>query len=211
MRIPLNLPTCDKCGAENYAWVNLHDDSIEYRCSCGEDFSGSISDITVGYRALYRSEYELLKNNDYSLSIVFSAAAFEWELRSLHNKWLNIEYLSEGKEISDKELDDIFRKNSRIVDKITAAGKMLYPEGVERFVTDRDELKKIIEEGYPSLTINDFINSIKEQLFWPRNRIIHSFYSEYDRPTAIKCYNVARLGLFITHSMDQYKRNEGRI
>lgn len=208
MKIPLHLPPCDKCGSENYVWINLNDDSFEYCCACGEDLSGSLSsDITTGFKGLYRSEYELLKNEDYILSMVFSAIALEWELVRLHNKWVHINTLDENRDISTEELEEMWRKHRNIFERIKETGRLLHPKGFEKYVAESKELRSTVEMGFPSLSIDSLIKDVHEKLFLPRNRILHFSYMDYEREDSIKSYNIAHLGLVILNSMDKNRRS----
>lgn len=206
MKIPLELPDCELCRKSNIVWIRLHDSSFNFRCSCGADLSGSLgADITVGHRGLYRSRYELMQNNDHILSMVFSATALEWELVRLYRKWHEINALEEGQDISIEEIETELRKNNKIYDKIKKTGKLLYPQGFEIFVCDSSELKNIVEQGFPSLSLNSLINDFERVLFRPRNRILHFSYDGYSKEDAIKSYNIAQLGILILNTMDKNK------
>lgn len=204
MKIPLELPDCYRCRKSNIVWIRLHDTSFEFRCSCSEDLSGPLDqDITVGYRGLFRSRHELMQNDDHLLSMVFSAASVEWELVRLYKKWLQIDTLKVGQEISIEAIEALLKKNSKIYDKIKKTGSLLYPQGFEKFVCDSSELKNIVEQGFPSLSLDSLIKDFEENLFWPRNSILHSAYDGYTRNDAIKSYNIAQLGLLILNTMDK--------
>jgi hypothetical protein len=207
MKVPLNLPLCDKCGSENYVWINLHDDSFEYSCACGENLSGSLStDITTGFKGLYRSEYELLINEDHILSMVLSAIALEWELVRLHHKWVHIDALEENEDVSNAELDEIWHKHRNIFTRIKETGRLLHPEGFEKYVSESKELRTTVKSGFPSLSIESLITDIHKNLFLPRNRILHYSCVGYKREDSIKSYNIAHLGIVILNSMDKYRR-----
>jgi hypothetical protein len=204
MKIPLELTTCNRCQKRNIVWIRLHDTSFVFHCSCGEDLSGYLSvDITVGYKMLIRSHYELMQNDDHLLSMVFSATALEWELVSLYKRWYEIGALEEGKEISVDEIETLLRKSNKIYDKIQRTGKVIYPQGIERFVRDSSELKNIVQQGFPSLSLDSLIKDFEKNLFWPRNRILHSAYDGYSKSDAFKSYNIAQLGLLILNTMDK--------
>jgi len=206
MKIPLELPDCDRCGKSNTVWIRLHDTSFDFSCSCGEELSGSLgADITVGYKGLYRSRYELTQNDDHILSMVFPATALEWELVRLHRKWVEINALDEGEDNTLEEIEESLRKNIKIYDKIKKTGKLLYPEGFEKFVCESDELRNTVQKGFPSLSLDSLIKDFEENLFWPRNRILHFSYNDYSKDVAIKSYNIAQLGLLILNTMDKNK------
>jgi len=204
VKIPLELPDCDRCRKSNTVWIRLHDTSFDFRCSCGEELSGSLGvGITVGYKGLYRSRYELMQNDDPILSMVFSATALEWELVRLRRKWLEINALDEGQDISIEEIEKSLRRHLKIYDKIKKTGKLLYPQGFEKFVCDSSELKNVVQQGFPSLSLDSLIKDFEENLFWPRNRILHFSYDGYAKDDAIKSYNIAQLGLLILNTMDK--------
>lgn len=187
-------------------WINLGDNSINFTCKCGYDQSGSIDpSITVGYKGLYRSEYELNNTNDYSLSMVLSAMAFEWELTRLLKKWKSIEALESRDYKPWEDLEDEIRKHKNIYDKTKATGELLYPKGFENYVKQNVEFRKTLD-NFPSLKLETLIKDIQINLFWPRNRIAHYGFDGYKRQDAIKSYNIAYLGMLILNSMDNYKR-----
>lgn len=208
MKIPLDLP-CPKCDGSTRVWIDLDETSIEKECSCGEDLTGYIGpDITVGFKALSRSRYELMDNKDHILSMVLSAAALEWEVARLYKKWMYIDALSENRdEFTQEEIEDLFRKNRTIFEKMQKTGRLLHPTGFEKYVAESEELRGTIEEGFPSLKLDTLLKDIQIHLFWPRNRILHFAFTGYSHEDAIKSYNIARLGLVILNSMDEYRRN----
>lgn len=206
MKIPLNLPPCDNCHSKNRVWIQLHDSSIKYKCSCGENLSGYLEDMTVGSKGLCRSYYELMENNDHILSMVFSATALEWEIVSLHNKWTEINALEAGKDISTEELESILRRYRTIYDKLKETGKLLYPHGFEKYVEITKDLKDTIDKGFPSLSLDTLIKDFQEKLFWPRNSILHFANTNFKRQDAITSYKIAELGIVILNSMDENRR-----
>lgn len=206
MRIPLHLSPCTKCGKRTYVWINLHDTSFENICRCGEEHSGFLaSDITVGFRALYRSQYELVETEDHILSMVFSATAVEWDLYRLFQKWMGISAMESGYQVSDETLDEMFRKHKTIFNKFKETGKLMYPQGFEKFVRLSPEFRDTVEKGFPSLQIESLIDDIREMLFEPRNRILHAACIEYDEKAAWRSYNIAHLTLLVLQGMDKYR------
>ena len=139
--------------------------------------------------------------------MVFSAMAVEWELVRLYRKWHVINALEEGQDITIEEVEASLRKNIKIYDKIKKTGKLLYPQGFEKFVCDSSELKNIVEQGFPNLSLNSLIKDFEKNLFRPRNRILHFSYDGYSKEDAAKSYNIAQLGVLILNTMDKYKQN----
>jgi len=207
MKIPLVLPPCDNCHSIYHIWIQLHDSYFKHKCTCGEDRSGVLgSEITIGYKGLYKSYYEFKENNDHILSMVFSATALEWEIVRLHNKWTQINALDTGKDISTEKLEDIMRKYRTIYDKLKETGKLLYPHGFEKYVEIAEDFKDTIDKGFPELILDTLIKDFQEKLFWPRNRILHFAFTDYEKQNAITSYNIAKLGIVILNSMDKYRR-----
>lgn len=197
---------CDYCGEENFINYLLSDTSINNTCKCGKRSScGMGSEITIGTRILERSKYELRKNEDYNLSIVFSAMAFECELSNMYLKWRSV-----SKGISDQGLEESLRKFGTIKDKIQGLSKLMFSKRLEEFIQDDSDVCTAIENGFPSLCVTNLAKSFQEQLFWPRNRVLHLGYSGYINEDAKRCLNIAGLGLQIFDEMDKNKSNQMR-
>lgn len=206
MKIPLQL-LCNNCKRLQTVSVNLNDTSFQLSCQCGENLLGSLStDVTTGIKLIWRSRYELVEKKDYCLSIVFSAAALECELSRLYFKWKDISALEQDKEISNDELEKYLRNYYRISTKLEEVAKLMDPRGFTQFVKETDDLRQIVEQDFPSLTIGRLSKSFQEKLFWPRNRILHLGDSCYGIEDANRCFNIANLGLKILEVMDKNKR-----
>ena len=170
--------------------------------------SGALSsDLTIGFRSLYRSEYELNQRQDQILSIVFSALAFEWEITRLHNKWMHIESLESGEFLSTEILEESLKKYRSIYDKIKITGKLLHPDGFEKYAKHDHEFRETIDKKFPSLNLDSLIKDFEKNIFWPRNNILHNGNTNYNKDDALKAYNISYLGLVILNSMDKYRRN----
>jgi hypothetical protein len=164
--------------------------------------------VTIGFRGLYRSEYELNKSNDHILSIVLSAIAFEWEITRLHNKWIHIDALDDGDFLNPEMLDKALKKHRTIYDKIRATGKLLHPEGFELYAQHDPDFYTTINDSFPSLSLSSLIRDFEKTLFWPRNKILHSGETSYTRQDAKRSYNIAYLGMVILKSMDDYRKTK---
>jgi len=207
MKIPLRVP-CDSCKKEEPIFIDLSDSSFERKCSCGDVYSGFLgNDVTVGYKILFRSRYELIETGDYPLSIVFSAAAFECELSRLHFKWSDITALQTGKPVSDGDLEELLRKYRSIDVKIEEVCKLMDPLGFQEFVKSSTELRQTITEGFQSLSLNSLTSDFQQKLFWPRNRVLHLADTSFKKADGVRCFNIATLGLRILEELDKKKRN----
>lgn len=203
MKIPLEL-SCSDCQQTQYIFIDLIDTSFQGNCSCGADLDVSLGNVvTTGFKLLWRSKYELKEKKDYSLSIVFSAAAFECELSRLYFKW---NYIGRDEDISDADLEEQLRRHKTIKVKIEEVAKLMDSRGFTQFVKETDDLRETIVEGFPSLNIDSLASSFQEHLFWPRNRILHLDDSKYREDDAVRSINIALLGLRILEVMDRNKR-----
>lgn len=209
MKIPLPFQ-CDQCGCEEYIFLNLAESSFERKCKCGHvvpTFFGS--NVTVGWKILSRSNYELLQQKDYPLSIVFSATAFECELTRLHFKWHEIGAIGSDIDVSDEDLESLLRKYRTIDIKIEKVSKLMDPRGFACFVNGSPEFCKIVNEGFPSLSLSDITKDFQKTLFWPRNRVLHLADTSFSCDDAKRCFHIATLGQSILKDMDMKRRSAG--
>jgi len=211
MKYPLPME-CHECSMKSTVWAELHETLLNEKCpGCGyEQTSLIITNITIGEKLLERSRFELSEKHDYTLSIVFSATAFECELSDCYYKWRlskSIDRLEAPP--SDEEIEEMLRRFYNIVAKIEGASKFACPDGFAGFVKSVNELKNTVNENFPSLNVDSLAKSFQEKLFWPRNRILHSGKTDqYQESDAIKCFNIARLGIEILKQMDKKKWDE---
>ncbi|MEK6777459.1 MAG: hypothetical protein AABY87_11390 [bacterium] len=174
MKFPLEI-SCDQCGTATTIFINLYETSSVQKCvSCGNVVFDSLAhNITIGYKLLLRGLREIQINEDYPLSIVFSAAAFECELFRVYRKCKEIDAMDKGYLPSDQELEEELRKYSNILVKIKVVGELLDPRGFDEFVSSTLELREIMTKVTPNMELESPSKNIQEQLFWPRNRILH--------------------------------------
>ncbi|MDQ7815883.1 MAG: hypothetical protein RDU14_02575 [Melioribacteraceae bacterium] len=207
MNIPF-LIKCSECQKESYIFISLDDRQLSALCECGNDISGFLDNsFTTGVKLLFRSKYEYLEKKDYSLSIVFSAAALEGEISQLFFKWKDIENIRKPIRISDEELEETLRNYKTIDRKIENVAKLMYPGGIVEFVNSNKDLHNMIQDGFSSISVSNISNDIRKELFWKRNRILHLADVKYKEEEAKKCFNIARLGLKVFEELDNYKRN----
>ena len=203
MKIPLEI-SCYDCKQTQYVFIDLIDTSFQGNCSCGADLDVPLGNYaTTGFKLLWRSKYELKERKDYSLSIVFSATAFECELSRLYFKW---NYIGRDEEISDADLEEELRRFNPFNVKIEEVAKLMDSRGFTQFVKETDNLRETIAEGFTSLNIDSLATSFQKELFWPRNRILHLGYSNYREDDAFRSLNISVFGLRILEVMDGNKQ-----
>ncbi len=207
MKIPLAV-RCVECDSDNTVQIDLADSSLDFRCSqCDYQNLGAFDlRFTIGDRLARRAIYELRKNHDPSLSIVFAAMAMDCELSRLHHKWERIEGMSAMQEIPEAVLDERLRRFGSIAAKIEGIAKLMHAAGIEDFVAAHAELRTTIDNGFTTIRRGSLATDFQRQLFWPRNRILHAGYSGYNEREADRCITLALLGLSVFESLDLVRR-----
>lgn len=207
MKIPLHLE-CSQCHHPAIVKLHLDSTSFDWTCdNCGQyhpSFFGL--EVTVGFLLLERSRYELVDEQDFSMSIVLSAMALDAELSRLFRKWTTIEELRANRDLDEEKCETLLRRFKTSKEKITEVSELLYPGGIEAFVGASTDWSRTISEGFPSLRLGSLASDFQRALFWPRNRILHGGYAKHTEEDAKKCFSIAWLGLRILQNMDHEKR-----
>jgi hypothetical protein len=85
-------------------------------------------------------------------------------------------------------------------------GKLLYSHGFQKYVEKTENFKDTVDKKFTSLSLDNLIKGFQEELFWPRNRILHFANTDYERQDVEKSYDIASLGITILNSMDEHRR-----
>lgn len=207
MKIPVYIK-CSECEEEDYYFISVDDHEVKAKCKCGYDISGFFDNsFTTGVKLLFKSKYEYLNNKDFSLSIVLSAMAFECEMSRLFIKWKDIESIRQRNRMNDEELEELLRSFGSIDIKIEIVAKLMYSDGIIEFIKKNENLSNTINDGFKTITINNFPKDVKKELFWKRNRVLHLAKSDYFPEDAKVCFNISQLGLMIFAELDKYRIN----
>lgn len=207
MKIPLGF-YCIECKRDNSVPIDLADTSFDFTCvQCGYRNYGPFDlQFTLGDRLRRRAVHELRVNRDPSLSIVFSAMALDCEVSRLHHKWERIDALLSLTDVAQDVLDERLRRFPNIAAKIEGVAKLLHGAGIEDFVAGDAELCTALDNGFRTIRRGSLATDFQQQLFWPRNRILHAGYSGYKDAEAVACLNSAVLGLWMFEKMDLGRR-----
>lgn len=198
---------CQNCPALSDHPINLSQNDHRYKCAkCDKLNVHSLFEISVGERLLYfRSAYEYEEKKDYSLSVVFSAMAFECELFALFKRWKLLENFRKRKQITDMEIRKFFQNEGSILRRMD---RTLEQIGFKKF----DECIKVFQwlpkklNDFPSLRPTDLSKSIHENLFKPRNEVLH-YGQEQTSECAKKAFNIAGFGLNILSELDKLHKS----
>jgi len=168
--------------------------------------------VTKGDRLLLRAGYEITNKKDYDLAIVLCARAFENELFRLYCKWYTIENLENSIYLSDAEvrgqISILFRNSPNVVKRINRTITKVSGVSFNRYVHQSKEYRAIINEGFPSIDSHNPADSFHEELFAPRNLILHNGKSGYRKKDAIRIYNIARFGIEIFQEADRERSKQ---
>jgi len=209
MKIPIEF-SCIYCGKEQYIPILLSDHNPKWKCNgCGQLNDGIFGpSVTNGFKLILRSQYELKENDDYCLSIVFSAMAVDCELSRLFIKWTEIEDLG-NKILNEKaSYEKMLKKFRGNKEKFNGVIRLLYPGDLDVFFQNNPDLISRFKKLIPSFTVDSMYNHIDEQLFWKRNRILHLGDSTYNKADAIKCLKIADSVLDLLYGLEEEKKKE---
>lgn len=210
MKIPIRLKICP-CGGESLVWFQLEERDIQYKCQkCGEEQSLAIHNLSKPIRIVLRAQHELFENNDYSLSIVLSAMAFECEMNRLFKKWKMIGAIREKQLfLQQAELDEALREMRTVFKKLTSTASLMSAHGISGFISNSPDLQRLISEKYAAVSIENLKKDLKKEfernLFFPRNNVVH-IGKQYDERAAKSAREFALLGMTILEKMDEEKR-----
>ena len=209
MKIPYRLK-CPDCSAVQTPHAPLHESELKFTCdSCGSEFRMPLPlDMQAGFRLLEKSK-QAVRDQDWCLSIVLSAAALDCDLSFRYFKWRGIDELVSFSEITDEELEKELRRFHTIDVKIEEVCRFLDSErGLEGFVAADKELTAAVK-AFPGLSPGSIARDLQRNLFWSRNRILHLGDTErFGEEDALRCFNLARLGVLILHRMDYARRGK---
>ncbi len=208
LKLPLPLK-CSQCSAPETVRIHLDTNSFEWTCpKCGFEHPSFLGyELTIGWRLLLRSGYEINPEKDFGMAIVMAATAFETELSRLFGKWKMIDQEKHGGKFDPKECEEELRNDLRTIDqKIEGVSQLLVRKGIDAFVFSHLELAEAITRDFPSLKIGTLALDFREKLFWPRNKILHWGDAKHSYDEALRCYNLAQMGLLIFRAMDLERR-----
>jgi len=206
MIIPLKYQ-CRNCGNEDWIKIQQEDSHFNYDCRCG--YRGSVylgQTYNISEKLLERSWYEYENNQDYPLSIILAAMAFESQISQFYVRTQEILELKDGNEVSREDFEsweEELRRMNGVANKIQKISEILVPGGLESYLEDNDELRTALEEGFPSLDIDNLPVSLQKELFWPRNEVLHYGKSNNTAENALKCINIAAVSMRLFNDMEK--------
>jgi len=77
-------------------------------------------------------------------------------------------------------------------------------DSIGGFFQERPDIPAKIDADFPTLRNKPFAAGIVQGLFWPRNRVLHTGKTDWTEKESLSCYNIAQLGLYVLHELDEY-------
>ncbi len=206
MKIPLKLK-CTKCETQARVRIHLNATSFDWKCpNCGLDHPSFFeTNVTMGYLILERSRDEYFEQ-DYSMSIVLAAMAFECELSRLFGKWRKIDTEMTGSTFDQKNCEQELRDLRTINQRIDAVSALLVSKTMDEYVETTQQFREVIEQRFSSLNIGSLPKDFQEALFWPRNNVLHWGDTSHTEQDAARCFTIAQMGLSILTSMNRERK-----
>lgn len=208
MNIKIQIPCT--CGKIIEGQFNVIDRSLKASCpDCGVidnafvDPSFTIGDALVCYA-------ENVLSNDTNFAILLSGMAIDCYLSRLFYKGRIIEELMKPNYNPEVAQITIQKESIRIGDfleKVKKIEQLLFPNGTKVFLDSHSELKQEITKGFPSLNSDEFPMSVRDQVMWKRNNIIHVSQHTYSIEDAFKTIQQAKMFIKVFKAMDKEKSN----
>ena len=177
MKIPVN-PQCQHCKERYEGFFIIGASNFQWDCTkCGRPNVGILDlDMTTGVQIWVKASHELTKTRDFSMAVILSAMAIDCELSHLFKKWTGIGRLLQpaGGLLTEEECEELLLEFRRVSEKFRDVTKLLVPEGFQDFVCKTEKWRDVVTEELPELDTSCLIKSIEKEVFWPRNRILHS-------------------------------------
>lgn len=206
MNIPLK-PQCQSCKKPQTVTFRLGDHNVEWICEKRVETNYGIFglDFNIGSQVWVKAGFELTQTKDFSMAAILAAMAVDCDLSFLFKKWTRIARMQNGNdELTDEVYAEKLREIGGIKNKLKEVSNLLVPEGLENFV-NADPKWSMIVDNCPPLDRRNLLNSIDQELFWPRNQILHGG-EPISEAKAKKSIQIARLCLEIFLAMDYAKR-----
>jgi hypothetical protein len=201
----VNIFLACNCGQVNTVPARVGKELPDIRCTrCGSTIFGW-GHVEVSEGILSRAQQEI-NEGEHALAVVFAAMALESQLASLFYKWRRIDARIEME--TESFLDSIeeeYRRIGGITEKLNATAQLLVRKSLDSFVADHQRTFASWVEGFggPRFSKGEIAKTLREQLFWSRNHIVHFGKVDVELEHAEACLRAAIVGMNIYRSMDQ--------
>ncbi|HZP31941.1 MAG TPA: hypothetical protein VFB23_01165 [Candidatus Acidoferrales bacterium] len=206
LKFPLELK-CENCSEASSIKIRLDESSFDWKCpKCGFVHTSLFGlDVTIGVRLLERSRYELTVEQDFSMAIVMAAMGLESEVSRLFDKWKSLDADRANLPLTREQCEEELRRMGTIDRKIDAVSQLLVNQTMDDFVSAHMGLREMLPK-FPSLQVGSLAEGFQQNLFWPRNKILHWGEAKDSYDEAARCWSIAALGVRILREMDLERR-----
>jgi hypothetical protein len=201
------LTRCQGCGERLTAEMKGSEPYPDLRCECGAVmYAVEPCGTPISRRLFCRAQAELL-GEDFSLAIILSAISVECELAFLYSKWrmLGVGLIpSEVTPADTAAWEEGFRKlPGGLSNKLDEVTRLLTGVSFDLFIANRNDLTNVVRLVHPDIGMKSPRAFFVQELFWKRNRIMHSGYVQYGKPDAEACVRIAMSLLQIIREADK--------
>jgi hypothetical protein len=176
----------------------------DVQCSACKKSIWVVDDGLVSTRVFCRAEVELARD-DWSLAIILSAMSVDFELAYLYSKWkaLDADLLSCDVTPSHTDVwEEEFRKLINIGRRLDAVSELISGRTFDSYLSLRPDVLLTLEKTYLQLGASPKDFFIQE-LFWKRNKILHSGKVQFGKTEADACARMALAMIQIIRLMDK--------
>jgi hypothetical protein len=212
MRFTAKVP-CQRCGTTITVETTGTDRFPDAKCTACKATIYLSDNSTPGLRMLFRSDAES-QGGDFTLSVMLTAMAVEAELSFLFFKWkridLNMAHVNTGIQVTQAHEDaweDEYRRQYRIVSKFDAVFQMLTGSAFDAFVASDAQCSQLMSKRHSAAAGVSPAKVVEENLFWVRNKIMHSGAVDTTKDVAEGCYAMASTLFSILATADPVKYN----
>lgn len=206
-KVPIKCPDCDRICEGQFDTV---DHSLTSTCPhCGKRVIWIVGlKFHIGH-ALISYSSNVLSGGDTNFSILLCGMAIDCYLSRLYFKWRNIEELLSSSPydpniVRDKIQDELTHSGDFLA-KIRKVEALLHPQGTADFIKAHSELENEIQSNFPEIQIDRFGESVRNEVMWKRNNIVHSDQVKYNQPLALKGLKYSKLFITVFQKMDEVK------
>jgi hypothetical protein len=208
MKFSMLVP-CGKCGNQMTVEATGEECYPDAQCNVCGTATWVTDDGRISRRAFCRAEVELVRE-DWSVAIILGAMSVECELAYLYSKWKSIEANLLPNEVTLSQTDlweKEFRELNNIGRRIDAVSNMLTGVTFDAFMGGEPQVASAIHSDFPQLSSRSPKEFFVEELFWKRNKILHSGKVQFGRVEAELSVRVAVTLLQALDAMNRQKYN----
>lgn len=198
--------TCQQCGQssthESSGTQELKDTQCPH-CKTPFWFIKPLGDF-VGM-TIFNRAWEELQKKDFTLVIVLSAMAVECNLAFLFSKWKEIELMDTKMPVTQADKDvwiELWNDIFEIKKRLNKVSTFLTGKDFDAFLSANPALMSPLSAAFAASSCTSARQFFIQELFYRRNRIVHSGAIDFQQADADICFTLAATLFNILKEMD---------